>query len=637
MKRKTSGKAKCHLAFAVAIVTAITACPFNVAVSETLTSCHGIAEFKIEKSVSCGVGDVIVSCREPNGWRFAADVVAADGRDVVTIRLSSDSEIPPPQFDVTFSTSGADALHVWTPFDERCQLWPIEWGKWRYESELAFRAPIASAFNERDDNRLTISCSEALRKVYCRLGVDSKTCVLHGGFRFFAVPEAPMSSYEVKILIDRRDVSFGDAVKDASKWISDVAGLSPAFVPESAFDPLYSTRYAFWQDVHASVLEREVPIAAALGMKTMILDDGWQKEQSHTYYSATGDWKPVASRFPNMKNHVDTVHAAGLRYMLWLSVPFVGNESEAWNRFRNKCLYVTDDGVGRHDPRFPEVRDYLIATYEHVVGEWGFDGVKLDFIDEFRLGGRVDLAVAQGYAGRDIRSLPEAVDRLMRDVAVRLRKIRPDVLIEFRQQYMGPAIRQYGNMIRATDCPADLAANRRRIADLRLTSGETAVHSDMLVWSEDEAPENASRAVLSAIFGVVQYSMVLQKLPESHRKMMRHWIGFSLAHRDALLKGGFRPHHPEMQYPWIESWNDKEHIVAVYSDGVVLPVDAREKTVFVLNASQLPSVVIDVKSEQSASEVFDTFGALAGRCKLKNGLNRVSVPVGGYIKMEDAR
>jgi alpha-galactosidase len=202
---------------------------------------------------------------------------------------------------------------------------------------------------------------------------------------------------------------------------------------------------------------------------------------------------------------------------------------------------------------------------------------------------------------------------------------------------MGPAIRQYGNMIRATDCPADLAANRRRIADLRLTSGETAVHSDMLVWSEDEAPENASRAVLSAIFGVVQYSMVLQKLPESHRKMMRHWIGFSLAHRDALLKGGFRPHHPEMQYPWIESWNDKEHIVAVYSDGVVLPVDAREKTVFVLNASQLPSVVIDVKSEQSASEVFDTFGALAGRCKLKNGLNRVSVPVGGYIKMEDAR
>ena len=85
------------------------------------------------------------------------------------------------------------------------------------------------------------------------------------------------------------------------------------------------------------------------------------------------------------------------------------------------------------------------------------------------------------------------------------------------------------------------------------------------------------RVILSAIFGVVQYSMVIQRLPESHRRMVRHWIDFSRMHCDALLKGGFLPHHPEMQYPLIESWNDKERIVAVYSDGIVLPVDVREK------------------------------------------------------------
>jgi len=369
-------------------------------------------------------------------------------------------------------------------------------------------------------------------------------------------------------------------------------------------------------------------------MKVAILDDGWQKEKSRTYYSATGDWRPVPSRFPDMKAHVAAVHDAGLKYMLWLSVPFIGDESGAWAVFKDKCLFTTDDGVGRLDPRFPEVRKYLVGTYERVVGEWGFDGVKLDFIDEFSLRGRKDPAVAQGYAGRDIRSLPEAVDRLMKEVVSRLRAIRPDVLIEFRQQYMGPAVRQYGNMIRATDCPADLAANRRRVADLRLTSGKTAVHSDMLVWSADETPENAARAVLSAIFGVVQYSMVLQSVPESHREMMRHWIAFSTKHRNALLKGGFRPHHPEMQYPWIESWDGSEHIVAAYAENLVLPVVAAGKDVYVLNASQEPSLVLDVKGRAEAAEVFDTFGQSKGVRTLAAGLNRIAVPVGGYAKVE---
>ena len=49
--------------------------------------------------------------------------------------------------------------------------------------------------------------------------------------------------------------------------------------------------------------------------------------------------------------------------------------------------------VGTLDPRFPEVREYLVQTYERVIGEWGFDGVKLDFIDCFTLGSH-DPAIA---------------------------------------------------------------------------------------------------------------------------------------------------------------------------------------------------------------------------------------------------
>ena len=577
---------------------------------------------------------VAVSCDDAREWRFEASAAQDGARDVVSIRLKADEPLAPPRFAASFETGGADVLHVWTPFNERCQLWPVEWGGSWNESELAFRAPVAAAYNEQDGNKATVACSEALRRVRYRLAVDSVKCRLNGNFEFFTVPEAPMREYEVKILLDRRDVFWGDAVREASEWISRTANLNPADVPDAAFDPLYSSWYAFWQDVHAPVIEKEAALAAQLGMKTAILDDGWQKEKSRTYYSATGDWMPVASRFPDMKAHVAAVHKAGLKYMLWLSVPYVGDESAAWGRFKDKCLFITKDGVGRLDPRFPEVREYLIGTYERVVGEWGFDGVKLDFIDEFNLRGKTDPAIAQDYAGRDIRSLPEAVDRLMKDVVVHLKAIRPDVLIEFRQQYMGPAVRQYGNMIRATDCPADLAANRRRVADLRLTSGATAVHSDMLVWSADETPENAARSVLSAIFGVVQYSMVLQTVPEPHREMMRHWISFSQQHKRALLKGGFRPHHPEQQYPWIEAWDGEEHVVAAYSENLVLPVAVAGKTVYALNASQSPSLVLDVKGRAGTVQAFDTFGRSQGSRRIAAGLNRIAVPVGGYLEIK---
>jgi inosine-uridine nucleoside N-ribohydrolase len=368
-------------------------------------------------------------------------------------------------------------------------------------------------------------------------------------------------------------------------------------------------------------------------MKTMILDDGWQKDESRNFYSATGDWNPVPSRFPDMKEHVAKVHAAGIeRYMLWFAVPFVGDQSAAWARFKDKLLNPGTTNVGVLDPRFPEVREYLVSTYVRAVGEWGFDGLKLDFIDEFKLPASGDPAEKDGYAGRDIRSLPVAVDTLMKEIARRLAEIRPDVLIEFRQRYMGPAIRQYGNMIRALDCPADSDKIRRLVCDLRLTSGDTAVHSDMLVWSPEEPPERAARTILNSLFSTIQYSMVLARIPASHRDVMRHWISFAEAHRAALQEGSFRPEHPELNYPLITGESADERITAIYAAGLSARVPDDAKTVYVVNATAEPSLVLDLSAARKA-EVYDTFGRKTGSRTLAEGLVRLAVPASGYVRL----
>ena len=582
-------------------------------------------------------GEVV--CDAPGDWTFTVACAVDAGRDAVTVRLASPVEALPPHFGVFLVTSGADVQNVWISDHEKdgCHLWPKLWCGWRLNtSALAQNTPIAVGFNSRGVAPVAMACSEAFERTKWGLYADDNTCELTARFEFFEKPVRAMREYATTVLLDRRGRSFPDAVRDCTAWIVRANGFTPADVPDAAFDPLYSTWYAYLQDVSAEVLEQEAARAAALGMKTMILDDGWQKVDSATFYSATGDWMPAPSRFPDMRAHVAKVHAAGLRYMLWLSVPFVGDESKAWDAFKDKFLSVagtrSPGRVGTLDPRFPEVRDYLVRTYKRVIGDWGFDGLKLDFIDEFRLTGE-DPAVADGYAGRDIRSLPAAVDRLMKDVRARLKKIKPDVLIEFRQSYMGPAILQYGDMMRAADCPADPCANRKRVCDLRLTSGAMAVHSDMLVWSPDETPEGAALPILNALYSTIQYSMVLGKVRPDHGRVIRRWLKFSQDHREALLKGRFMPHHPENGYTWVTGESAKERVVTAYSPSAVVPCGPADKPVFLVNATGGQGVVAEWTARPKAVRAFDVFGEEVPCARPPVGISRIGVPAAGHLEI----
>ena len=586
----------------------------------------------------------LVTCEDWRGWSHSVQTVSDGGRNMVTIRLSSPTNAAPPQFGVQLRVPGTGVQNVWTTdflASDGQHLWPQLWWEDRstYESQLAANVPIAVGYNSTGVSPVALACSEASNLLKFGLYADDRTCEIVGRCEFFLQPVAAMREYSATVLLDRRGRDFVETARTCSEWVAEQNGFAPASVPEAAYEPLYSTWYAWLQDVHAEELENEARLAAALGMKTMILDDGWHKEKSASFFSATGDWMPVASRFPDFKAHVDAVHRAGLKYMLWLSVPYVGDESKAWERFKDKLLYVhgkTSPGrVGILDPRFPEVREYLIRTYERVVGEWGFDGAKLDFIDQFKLIG-ADPALKDGYAGRDCQSVPEAVNRLMKDVLGRLKRIKPDVLVEFRQAYMGPAILQYGNMMRAADCPADPCANRKRICDLRLTSGKTAVHSDMLVWSRDETPEGAALPILNALFSTVQYSMVLAKLPPAHAEVVRHWIDFTRSHREALLKGAFRPHHPENGYTWIEGESGSERVVTVHGAEVCVPVNATARPSYVVNATGGAGVLVEL-AVPCKVELFDVLGRRDGTSECPAGFHRVPVKASGYARLAALR
>lgn len=579
-------------------------------------------------------GRVELSCKEPGNWRFALSAErGADGVEVLRVKLTAARPSVPPAFDVEVRFPAVDVPHLWKPeynYDGVRPNWTSADCR-PSDTSFAWWTPVYCLHNAVDRNRFAFATSECVRPVRFRPGLTEETLEAFLRFSYFREPEEPCTSYETAIRLDRRDVFYADAIRSASDWILAERGERPCVSPPAAFEPLYSSWYSFHQNVFDKELEAECAEAAKLGMKVLIVDDGWQTDDTGRGYAFCGDWEESKRRFPDMASHVKKVQALGMKYMVWFSVPSIGVKSANFPRFKGRYLRVAPGREGILDPRFPDVREFLCGVYEKALREWGIDGFKLDFINSFCLFGGKDPAVAENYAGRDVRSIHEAIDRLVADVTRRLRAVKPDVLVEFRQTYIGPAVRKYGNMFRVADCCGIFAANRAGIAALRLTSGGNAVHSDMLAWHPAETPEQASRQILNSLFGTVQYSMMLRRVPENHKRMMRHWIRFSREHKAALQHGAFRPYHPEHQYPVLEGESATERIIGVYTDTMAVASGPAGKTVYVLNATGADRVLLDLAFPPVSVRAFDTFGDPVPAPALSAGLNAAAVPAGGYL------
>lgn len=556
----------------------------------------------------------------------------APGLEVATLRLTSSSPAVPPALALSWSIPAHDVAGQWNTAARFNKGLDPDWGPSRVRSMLARNAPVMALFGSDDGNRMTFAVSDALNAVDLSAGLREEDARVYAGVSLFTEPHRAVQQLVVRLRLDMRRVALSRALGDVSRWWQTLPGFEPAAVPEPAREPLYSTWYSYHQSVDGAALLRELDIAKPLGFDAIIIDDGWQTLDSNRGYAYTGDWQP--ERIPDMKAFVDAVHARDVKLLLWYSVPLVGERSATYPRFAGKYLrYWDGQGAWVLDPRYPEVRAHIIDTYRSAMRDWGVDGFKLDFLGFFTAD---DTTVLSAEDGRDYASVNEATDRLMTDILTTLRSVHPDVMIEFRQPYIGPLMRKYGNMFRAGDSPNAAVDNRVRIVDLRLLSGNTAVHSDMFVWHYGEAVEGAALQILNILFAVPQLSVRLGDIPEDHREMVAFWTSYWRQNRAVLLEGDFRPHGIFANYPMIEAEAGGKRIVAVYQP-IVVAVPSSIDALDVVNATAANRVVLDVATDLGVwnLSVRDTRGNLvtAGSVRLTGGAHALDVPPSGLLSL----
>ena len=538
-----------------------------------------------------------------------------------------DEQVPQP-FKILFDLPDADCYSVFSPtFYREKNFKAPNWGKRTTNSRLASGMPVHQLVSADGKNRYAFAISDAKTPTAIATGTHEETARVFVAIEFFSQPTAPINRYTATVRFDDRNIPYYDSIYDVTAWWENECGYKPAYVPEHARLPMNSLWYSFHQKLDTESIVKQCELSKPLGMETVIVDDGWQCADNSRGYSYCGDWEVCAEKIPDMKNLVDRVHATGMKFMLWYSVPWMGKLSKNYERF--STMLLDQSGWGEWaalDPRYKEVRDFIVGIYEKAVKDWGLDGLKLDFIDSFVLAGKS----LEPDERRDISSLEEAVDTLMQEVADTLTKINPDILIEFRQTYVGPTIRKYGNMMRVYDCPVDAIRNRIESVALRYTCGKTAVHSDMLMWNYDENVEAAAMQFVGALYTVPQVSVLVDKLNDEHYKMVKYYLGFWKAHREILIDGKLTAKNPESCYSSITSALDNKAVVTLYADRVVdtvydylVAVNATpDKTIFVKGYNGKEYTVVNCMGEEIAkgkitADIFEIEVPMCGMVTIK--------------------
>ncbi|TCN35517.1 alpha-galactosidase [Kribbella orskensis] len=571
------------------------------------------------------------------------EIRSPDGRTVRTASVTgarSITELTGTQPGVLrYDVVADDAVRIrWTwPAESAVTLWratqgshrelPTDWGSHR-DIRSVRSAPVAALVDAGDRSPLTISLSATVRGCDFAVGVNEE-----GAEQLVQLAvddiEPTDGVRRFTLRIDLRELHFAEALRGVTDdWTAEL-GNRIAPVPEPARQAMYSTWYSDHQHVSAESVERHARAGASYGCSAVIVDDGWQTDDTARGYAHCGDWEPTSQTFPDMAGHVRRVHELGVDYVLWIAPPLIGEHSKAWDRMKDRTLgYVDGLSASVLDPRYPEVREHIVESCVRPVRDWGVDGLKLDFLDTWAW------SSPHPAPDGDCSSIDEGVELILHAITAELRRLRPDLLIEFRQDYVNPRLWQFGTFLRAGDCAMDPVENRVRTIDSRLLAGDRAVHSDMLMWHPSASPETVAQQFIGAMFSTPQVSMELVALPVVQQRVVRFWLGFLRDHADALLHGVLTPSRPDARYTQVRAAG-AETVVAVFTNPVVR-LSNSDRSVVLVNGGSEPRILVEgagpgpvdlVVSDCSGAEVHRSTTA-------PTELWAIDVPVAGLARIE---
>ncbi|GAA2760548.1 glycoside hydrolase family 36 protein [Actinopolymorpha rutila] len=525
------------------------------------------------------------------------------------------------ELSVRIEAELGDAVGYWHPGQGSMRTLPADWAG-QVVTSLVNSAPMGALYNADAQVLFGWAADRPVDELTIRYGVSEE-------HKTFAVEFHAAASGEqrLQMVLTAAGGSVAEVVQRLADWMSTQIEAPALSAPKLALEPVYSTWYTFTQDISAEVIESEAALAVPMGCRTVFIDDGWQRLAVGRGYQGCGDWVPDPDKFPDLLAHVRRIRALGAGVVLWVAPLLLGTNSDAYAALAKYATQRrTPDDCFVLDPRHREVREHLADVCLRLVSDYEIDGLKIDFLD-----------TAMRYQGTppvgDIHDVGEAMAALLGLLRTRLDQAgHGDVVFEFRQPYVSPAIARFGQILRAGDCPADAVVNLRSTIDCRLLSVGQVVHADPMMWSPNGGPEAVAQQIYAGLFSVPQISMRLADLPADQAEALTGLVSWWRDLAPVVLEGSIEVTGTERGYTTVRAVHDAlgRAVVGVYAPVVVdLGADLPSEVTLV-NATAASSVVVRTHNRSITAGVLRSPSATDVGAVSPSAADLVELPIAPY-------
>jgi alpha-galactosidase len=192
------------------------------------------------------------------------------------------------------------------------------------------------------------------------------------------LPGESFETFETFVAIHKGD--YFHTLRSFSKMMEEKGLIFEKFSPAT-----YESEWCAWGYERNFTIDEVVgtlPKVSEMGYKWATLDDGWQ--------IAEGDWFLNHKRFPNgdsdMKKFVNEIHSYDIKAMLWWA-PLAVDPGTDLIKNHSDYLLLNKDGSKQNItwwdsyylcPAYGPVIEYHKNLVKKIIGEWRYDGLKID-------------------------------------------------------------------------------------------------------------------------------------------------------------------------------------------------------------------------------------------------------------------
>jgi len=549
---------------------------------------------------------------------------------ILNIYLHSAFAAAPPSFNVS----------VKFPKDKINQIWNSKtWSNKSFFSipsydRAAAGFSIISGLTINDQNQITVTCKDVYktRFVSSNIREENDSIVFNLGFFEDNPPLSNLQDYQAEVLVDFRNIHFSKAIYDASSWfLADEFKRGKVRV-DTTNVPVFSTWYPMHRNIPLENITGELDSLRTFNFKSILIDDGWQSLVKMKIDTA---YRYEDGSYKTMKLFKQKCDQMGLPLYLWYSIPFIGGNPVVLKKFEGKYIrYRAPRQMYVLDPRYAEVRKYLVSTYANFLKEWQVDGYWFDFLKGFY---PKEGAVIDQDLGRDFVSIDLAVDTLYSDMETRLKKIKPNVFMGQQFQVVGPNLVSYQNFLTGFAGVENTQVVREKMVNNRLLYGKYTPFMEVVAITPRDKAEDIARKMQAVLFGNPYLSFFITTLPQESRQTIRFWLNYWKKNYKVIFEGNFEPMQVSRFYPVIKVDNKQKSIYMLYEDYTINLPMVLSDPIEVINSKKTEDVhfMMGKPGVQYNFETFNCKGISVGKGIVKSKKNTldVLVPSAGYIRI----